>query len=251
MATPVPVRLFVFVLDTGFRPLVGARVEVVDGPEAGRSATTDENGSFSWTGSFDSTTRFRASKEGHVNATQAWKCSVAVCGPGAATPWVGFYLDVLAPPVDIAGHYTLTILADATCADLPDEARSRTYAATVSPNAPSSAAITSYTVTVSDASFPEGFDNFSIGVAGDYLGFSLHGGHDPPIVEQLTANTYFAVSGNAAATIGTSGVSAISAAFDGWIAYCAAPSPMSAFYSCGMSKTQCESSHHRLMMTRR
>src|SRR6187200_2573592 len=58
------------VSDTAFRHLDGARVEVVDGPEAGMSTTADANGSFSFSGTFDDTTRFRATKDGHLAATQ-------------------------------------------------------------------------------------------------------------------------------------------------------------------------------------
>src|SRR5438105_90244 len=52
--------------DTAFRPLGGARVEVVDGPQGGMSTTVDANGAFSLSGTFDDATRFRASMEGHL-----------------------------------------------------------------------------------------------------------------------------------------------------------------------------------------
>src|SRR5438876_453106 len=67
---PSPKGLFMrgTVYDTAFRPLAGARVEVVDGPQAGLSTSADTKGEFSLTGAFDDATRFRATKEGHVAA---------------------------------------------------------------------------------------------------------------------------------------------------------------------------------------
>jgi hypothetical protein len=59
------------VSDTAFRPLAGARVELIDGPQAGMSTTSDAQGSFSFTATVDDTTRFRASKEGHVSRAPA------------------------------------------------------------------------------------------------------------------------------------------------------------------------------------
>ena len=103
--TPSPngvVSISGFVLDTGFRPLAGASVVVVDGLQAGESTTADAAGQFSFSGSFDATIRFRATKDGYVSVTQPWSCSVASC-PGNARPWLGFYLAPVTPPVTIAG----------------------------------------------------------------------------------------------------------------------------------------------------
>ena len=124
--------IFGFVIDTAFRPLAGARVEVLDGPAAGTSAIADANGAVSLSGVFDANTRFRATLDGHVAATQTWRCSVATCpGPTRANPWLGFYLAVEAAPVDIAGEYTLTLAADPACTDVPEHARNRRYPASV------------------------------------------------------------------------------------------------------------------------
>ena len=45
-----------------------------------------------------------------------------------------FTLAALAPPVNIAGHYTLTFIADSTCVGLPDDVRIRSYAGTITPD---------------------------------------------------------------------------------------------------------------------
>jgi hypothetical protein len=256
-----------FVSDSGFRPLARARVEVLDGPQAGTSAIADASGQVSLSGTFDSATRFRASSDGHVSATQTWNCSIGAIGcPTNGRPWLGFYLAVLASPVNIAGNYTLTITADTACVGLPGDARTRTYAATITPGArfsPNSPPGTAFHLTVTGALFLGTLNGFDIGVAGDYVDFFLDGGHDPPVVEQLAVNTYLALSGNAAASIGTPPGSTISAPLEGWIDYCVMPSAMSSGYNCGTSNTtgdpipgaavtraHCESNHHRLILTR-
>ena len=67
---PPPGAFFIrgTVSDTAFRPLAGARVEVVDGRQAGLATTADAKGVFSLIGTFDDATRFRATKEGHATA---------------------------------------------------------------------------------------------------------------------------------------------------------------------------------------
>ena len=52
------------------------------------------------------------------------------CNPNR---WVYFFLNVLDPPVAIAGDYTLTFVAGSACANLPDELRTRRYAVTIEP----------------------------------------------------------------------------------------------------------------------
>ena len=116
------------VYDTVFRPLAGARVEVVDGPQAGLSTTADTSGEFSLTGVFDDATRVRATKDGHVTAIRTLQPFCATCNPNR---WINFSLEVLAPPVNMAGDYTLTFIADSACTTLPNEVRTRTYAATI------------------------------------------------------------------------------------------------------------------------
>jgi hypothetical protein len=245
-----------FVMDTGFRALPGATIEVIDGPQAGTSTIADANGQFSLTGAFDATVRFRATKADYVTATQPWSCSVETCpGPNNARPWLGFYLAPRAPSVNIAGSYTLTFVADAACADLPQEARTRTYAATIAPESkPNVPANSSFSVTVSGATFLANFDRFSIGVAEDYLGFWLDGGHNPPLIEQLAPNRLYAISGSASASVGRSTVSTISTSFDGWIEHCELKSALGRYYECSatvaVTRARCESRNHRLILTR-
>ena len=260
---PAVADIFGYVLDTGYKAVAGARIEALDGPDAGASATADTTGQFTLSGTFDSATRFRATKDGYVAATQTWNCSVgAGCSATGARPWLGFYLaSSVAPPVNIAGDYTVTFIADSACVDLPSEVRTRTYAATITPtSSPSS----SFTLTASGAAFLANLNNFPIGVIENYVDLWLHGGHDPAVVEQLAPNTYLAFSGNATASVGMSPVSTISMPFHGWIDYCVLQTPMGAIYNCGTSNTtgepipglatryaHCESRNHQLILTRR
>lgn len=255
-----------FVLDTGFRPLGGATVTVVDGPRAGTSTTADAGGQFSLAGAFDNTTRFRAMKEGHVTATQTWSCSVPSCPDAMGSrPWLGFYLASLGQPVSLTGDYTLTLIADSACTDIPDEFRTRTYSATITPSTtPNTPIGTSFTAMATGAAFLGTHTSFLIGVVQDYVDLWLHGGHDAALVEQLGPNTYLAFSGNAKASVGASPVSNLTTSFEGWIDYCVMKAPMGAGYNCGTSNTtgepipglamtyaHCESTNHRLILRRR
>jgi hypothetical protein len=211
------------VSDTAFRHLEGARVEVVDGPQAGMSTTADAKGSFSLSGPFDDATRFRATMDGHVAATQ-----VPRTFPNRTGRYLTFSLEVTAPPVNMAGDYTLTFIADRACVGLPDDVRTRTYAATITPWSS-----TSFNVALSGASFLPSHDSFPIGVAGDYLTFWFA---DPAIAEQIAANTQIELYGSAGASVGPSGVSTIAVSWDGEFEY---------------SQTECESKNHQLILTRR
>ncbi len=209
-----------FVLDTAYRALPGARVEVVSGDSTGIIAFADADGIVMLNGRFTKETLFRATAEDHDARAQSWNCSVAVCGGGGANPWLGFYLNPLVPPVDISGAYTLTIVADPKCVDIPEELRERRYGASVSAQPVNGRPATpGFDLTVTDDSMIGRYRGFAIGVAGTRLGFDLHGGHDPVIVERLTGNQSISVSGWAATTVAGSQPSVITAALDGWIEY--------------------------------
>jgi hypothetical protein len=248
--------------DSADRPLDGARVEVLDGPQAGTSTISNRAGEFSLTGTFDDTTRFRATREGHVTADLTLRPACAVCNPAR---WIYFYLDLLVPPVTLAGDYTLTVLANSACANLPSGMRTRTYAATVAPGGGWSGdrpqdrpANTVFSVTVSGASFRDDLlpyrDAFAIRVAGDYVALWLGDHGRPGLVEQPAPYTYLALSGEGAASVGAA-VSGFSVPFGGFLDYCAMGSEMrSSSYECvpgpGVVHTRCDSAH-LLVFTRR
>ena len=234
------------VSDTAFRSLAGARVEVLDGPQAGLSTTADSRGEFSLSGAFDDATRFRATKDGHVTATRTLQPFCAACNPNR---WINFSLEVLAPPVNMAGDYIVTFMADSACTTLPNEVRTRTYAATI-PLAPNSVPANAYvSVPLSGASFYKYFNDLSMGVAGDYVGFWLE-----VLVEQIAPNTFLSFGGLAYASIGTSDRSTIAFPFDGEILYCVTK-PEGRFEDCFQGvvavRTPCTSKNHQLILTRR
>lgn len=196
------------VSDTAFRPVAGARVEIVDGPRAGESVTAGATGTFALAGPFSGTETVRATKAGYVSGTRAFSSS---SGPYQDHHYIAFALNVVSAPANVAGDYTFTFIADSACTDLPSEARTRTYAATVTPEASSVyyPANTLFNVVLSGpAFFDSAHSGFVIGVAGNDIGMWLG---DPPVVERLDPNTYLAMGGEARATVAAP-VSTISAA---------------------------------------
>jgi hypothetical protein len=241
------------VSDAAWRPLAGARVEVVDGPQAGLSTTADARGEFRLTGAFDGTTHFRATKEGHVAATGPLPPVCANCRPNF---WIHFYLETLAPYANIAGDYTLTFIADSACADLPNEARTRTYGATVALASGSGQPANSwFNVTVSGSTFLEHYNSFTIGVAGDYLAADVGDwGHGAPgLVEQIAPNTYLTLSGGIATSL--TDPSTISSSFHGAVDRCELTTEWGSRYSCGdaqgVGRAHCLSQNHQFILRRR
>jgi carboxypeptidase family protein len=236
------------VSDTAFRPLAGARVELIDGPQAGMSTTSDAQGSFFFTATVDDTTRFRASKEGHVTGTATIQPVCDRCNPKR---WVHIYLNVLASPVEIAGDYTLTFIADSTCVNLPDELQTRSYAVTIGPADLNSD--TSFKVAPVGSAFPGGLNNFYLYVAGNYINVSLGDHTDPGITERVAPDTYFAFGGWTVTTVETP-VSRISVPFQGWIDHCVNPQ-MGERYDCtpsaAVTLARCDSVKHQLILARR
>jgi hypothetical protein len=112
------------VFEGGNLPLVGARIEVVGGPQAGRSTTTPLNlntyGLYGVSGEL----QVRASKDGYAAVTR----SVTM----TENRVLDFELTPTRPPTTVAGQYRLTFEASAACASrLREDARVRTYDAQV------------------------------------------------------------------------------------------------------------------------
>jgi hypothetical protein len=243
------------VYDSGLRPLQGARVELLDGPQAGASTTANAKGEFALRGTVDDTTRFRASMEGHRTATVTIRPDCDRCNPRR---WVFFYLELLEPPVALAGDYTLTFMADGTCPRLPDELRTRSYAATIGPadlNWPGypDHSESSFKLTAKGSDFPDGLNGFYLNVAANYINISLGDHTDPGITERVAPNTYFAFGGWGVVSSATP-ASTISTTFQGWIDYCVNPN-MGQRYDCtpspAVTRTRCESARHQLILSRR
>ena len=240
------------VYDSALRPLSGATVSALDGPLAGKSATTGPSGGFSLWVPVDDTTRFSASKAGHVTRTGTLEPYCGRCHPAWS---IYFYLESVATPVNLAGDYTLTLTADTVCGSLPQEVRSRTYAATIAPASdPTYPPNATFELSVPGTPFLKGYERFLIHVAGDYIAIplgDLHG--DPGFVEILAPNTYVAFSGWMAAA--GMNASTISMSLDGSVDYCALRSEMGSPYEClpeqAIASTFCASKNHQLLLTRR
>jgi hypothetical protein len=250
-STPAPnPNLVGYVIDTAYRAVGGATVTVVNGPLAGMSMTTNAEGRFTYSQVVTSAVTFRASKEGYVTGEAATRTSV----PGG-TPWVYIQLEAVALPVNIGGDYTLTLTADNTCAGIPSELRTRTYAVTIEPqSAPLLRPGTTFTLLSLGSSFLDNYRGFPIGVAGDYVAFSIYNGEDFGLVERIGPKTYLAFYGSAGVVVDGS-TSTISTSFDGGIEYCVSSSEMATIYNCMPalpdSRAQCVSKNHHLLLTRR
>jgi carboxypeptidase family protein len=246
------------VTDTANRPLNGSRVAVVDGPRAGTLATTDEAGRFSMPGIFTGTITVTASKDGYVSQTRPIPPRIPPGlspPPGEVMSWsTGFQLEPLGPSLNIAGEYTLTVTADTACTDLPDEASTRIYTATIA----STSASSRFVATLNDARFlsptpwcnvgpPElscSYNTVGIGLAGDLASVSSG------IVEQLGDTTYLWVGAGTQASFGPTG---ITASLSGSFLYCPASEPFlidQGTWAC-RDGVQCDSENHRLTLVRR
>jgi hypothetical protein len=243
------------VFDTANRPLDGARVEVLDGPQAGTSTISGLEGGFYLAGTFDDTTRFRATRDGYVAGT----ATLRPCGGCTPARWLYFDLDLLVAPVNLAGEYTLTLTADSACRGLPEQMRSRTYAATITNRSPADRPATAFDVSVSGASFRNdlawgGRPSVAIYVAGDYLSFGFADFHGSPgLVEEVAPNTYLAFGGLGELAVG-SDLSEFSIPFDGMMDYCAMGSEMRGSYKCtpgpGIVTYQCVSNNRAIFRRR-
>ncbi len=234
--------------DSAFRPIPGAKIEILDGPQAGTTTTSDAGGEFSLQGIVNDATKFRASKEGYLTTTATLGPACDRCNP---TRWIYFYLEVLEPPVNLAGNYTVTFNADTACVNLPDELRMRSYDATIRPDPGSR---TSYGVIMSGPAFSDKLGIFYLNVAGSFVNISIGDHTDPGVAERVAPNTFYAFGGGTTVTV-TPPVQTITTPFEGWIDHCALKEPPGERYKCSAANTvaftRCESKKHQLTLTRK
>jgi hypothetical protein len=234
--------------------VAGATVEILDGPQTGVFATTDEAGRFSFTGTFDDTMRFRASKPGHVSKTQTSRIPCDWCAR-----YLGFQLELEAAPIDLSGRYTLSFTADsAACAGIPETARARHYNATVArhPTVP-----WVFDVSLSDSSVLHGYEweGMNMSVAGTYVSMFVGNAHGSSgLIEQVAPDAYVGFDGASGSSVEPAFTTA-SMPFDGVIDYCqqptGSPSPTSSGrYSCTPTQpsaaVRCISKQHMFHLSR-
>jgi hypothetical protein len=251
--SPVPLGagepLTGYVFDTAFRPVGDVRIEILDGPLAGQTIMSTAAGLFDYPGTVIGAVTFRATKPGYVTATASSRSN------GGGRSFVSFVLDVDAPPVQIAGDYSLTFIPDAACVDrLPKNVPPLTFAATIAPP-PGGTGRPDTQLTLSIQSTNAlTFNSFPIGIAGNVVALFAYNGEDPGLVESLPPTGYLTISGTAQATISPSSPAEISAPFDGTIGYCdvgGAGNPYNDCYRPGSTHLDCTSKNNRLILTRR
>jgi hypothetical protein len=136
------------------------------------------------------------------------------------------------------------LTADSACTNLPDEARTRTYRATIVPGF----GPTAFVGRLSDAEivFSIFSPYFEIKTAGDFANISIR------FVEKLDKTTYLAIEGGAGASFGPSG---ITAPLSGYLLQC--PNEPSwapgEYWWCGaqVQGVECNSSSHQVTLARR
>ncbi len=142
----------------------------------------------------------------------------------------------------------LAFVADSSCTILPNDVRTRAYAATIPLASNTVPANASFGVTVRGAF--KGWDVISMGIAGDCVSVWLE-----TLVEQIAPNTFLSFGGLAAASIGTSAGSTITLPFDGEIDCCVTKSESGRYEDCYQTQAaahlRCTSTTHRLILTRR
>jgi len=114
------------------RPVPGAAVQLLDGPQAGASAITDANGAARFDGTFGASVALSIRKDGYfpIQMTVQINC----CGPVPPhTAWI--VLELKAPDLVqlTPGQYSVTIATDGTCPTIPADLQTRTYSASVAP----------------------------------------------------------------------------------------------------------------------
>ena len=237
------------VYDAAWRSLGGARIEVVDGPQAGLSTVSTGNGEFRLSGAFNETTRFRATAPGYRETTKLLPERCAACNPNW---WVYFSLETIAPPPALDGDYTLTFVANSSCGSLPEEFRSRTYSVTVRPANSSTAG--QFTVSLKGGEFVTRYDGFDVGIAGDHFAASLGDSHGSPgVAERVAPDTYLTFGGLGEARLASDDMSTIAGSFDGVISYCQVRGEAGFGYSCSsgaVSHLSCQSTQHSFVLKR-
>src|SRR5688572_14279181 len=255
----LPLRTLTGVVsDAVSRPIAGVRIAIVG---TSLSTVTGDDGRYELTGGMGVPTTVLVTKEGYAAETHT-----VIWLPDRARDHLVVSLAALSS-VDISGDYTMTLSADSACADLPSEARSRTYTASIVATGPGSPR---YRVTVRGDSvvLNSDFTNEG-GVVGDFVALNFFGyPYGPTVVDQIAPNTYVSFLGTATSTV-TPAPSVISAAFVGNISYCSLKRPIrlddhDELEGCGdpssrleptpsqpVTYASCESKNHRLTFTRR
>jgi hypothetical protein len=194
------------VTEAGTFGLAGARVELVGGPDSGRTGLTNSDGQYAFDG-ISGVSEVRASKDGYVTATQT------VSGN---TEQVNIVLTASVPYASLGGAYMLTFKASSSC-QLPVDVMSRTY--NVGIDQERGAVLTVVLANGQFATLEDGdgdpvtLNKFVGHVSGNTVTFGLDDPStawyfDSAVMEKLADQWYLSFAGTAQATPTVSGISA-------------------------------------------
>jgi hypothetical protein len=235
------------VRDTLGRPVDDARVEVADGPLAGRHAVTGADGRFLFSAALTSV---------DVATLHVTKAGFSP----ASLRWAGrndFFITLLAlNALDLAGRYDITFTAASSCSQLPPPVRSRTFTGLMSRGEDNFIA---FTTQLSGPDLFPAYDRFWASVGHDAARFSVYSLdafkwwlEDQPIIERVGANGFLSFIGTAHAPVMTP-PAAFTAAFDGSISFCSMMTPPArdSFPPTCAAPVECRSDRHQIRFTRR
>ena len=159
---------------------------------------------------------------------------------------------VVAPVVTLnAGSYDLTFTADPVCTQLPDDVRTRTYAAAV--EAGSNDFAGAYRVVVPGLLFLQ--DTFLIGVSGSYL--ATQDGGAPTLYENVAQDRYLGIDFLIGTTDVRTGNGSVEIPLPGMFEYCSVlpgttPRFCDFFPSARVvAYERCNAPNHRMLLTRK
>jgi hypothetical protein len=137
------------VFDTAYLAVSGVRIDVLDGPTAGASATSSADGRFTVSVPLDREFTIRAKKEGYLDAIQTVKTYLTSYG----TFFLGGNFSLVSTNVPLGfepGAYTVTL--ELPCPEIPADLRTQTFQATVTarPNTPPG---TAFIISIDDERF--------------------------------------------------------------------------------------------------
>jgi hypothetical protein len=184
-------------------PIVGARVDIIDGPSVGMFKTTDSAGLYRFFG-VAGDLNVRVSKDGYV--PQVRRVSIA------QDQVLDFDVTPTSPPVTLpAGTYRATFTASASCSVLPDDVQSLSYSASLIQDG------ARLDVTLSGPGLHSGAppteSKFSGRIAGQTITFAIGNSYAIyyyglyTLLEKLTSARYFALFGSGSGTIISSSLS--------------------------------------------
>jgi hypothetical protein len=238
---PVAVTLTGFVQDTARRPVAGASVVLDMHP--GSAVVTSTSGAFTVSGSVPGATEVavRATRDGYVPATT----TLGFAREGLYLPNVVLTL-VPAEPLDVSGAYTMEVVAADSCGMLAPIARRRTYDAVVAQYGD----LTSFTMSLSGAALSPDPSTLQGRTALNFVSFDMHVAFDVvegiELVEDMGGSSV-TFWGRATANV-VPADRVIEADFNGTISYC---SETSGPPVCIVAPTECASTSHRVILTRK